>query len=310
MALPIQKNNTIGFMSKDEDVKFEIGSYEILRLIGKGGMGEVFLAFDTIHQRKVALKRFLYDPEKHARRRERFLREAQITSQLAHPAIIPIYTIVDEPFLAYYTMPFIEGKTLTEIFDMGRDLEQAGKSDFSCSVQHLSHIFLTICQAISYAHSKGVIHRDLKPANILVGVHGEVVILDWGIAETVFEETNEPNAFPGTIPYFAPELALGDPATYQTEIYSLGLIFYQMLTLRYPFHRTNLNHYRLSLAKEVLVDPAKVSPYRDIPPILSHIAQKCLALDRNERYQTVDEILHDLEIYLRVSASPRTMTSC
>lgn len=306
---------------EEKQIRFSIGPYQILDSIGKGGMGEVFLAYDTLCGRKIALKRIRPDLVSYKQLHNRFLREARLTSQLTHPAIIPIYTIQNENDLVYYTMPFVQGDTLKKILKTARQQSQQGlKSDhLGGSIPALVRIFLSVCQAVAYAHAKGVLHRDLKPDNVIVGPYGEVLILDWGLAklstvhavdekltETVYPP-EEIYAHPqltrigkvvGTIAYMAPEIALGEPATYQTDIYSLGVVLYQILTLRHPYHRRNLQEFRQNVSKEVLYHPSEVAPYRDVPPILARITLKCLTPSPEERYKTVDELIHDIENYI------------
>lgn len=303
-----------------EQIQFTVGPYHILEVIGKGGMGEVFLAYDTTCGRKIALKRIRPDLITHKPLHQRFLKEARITSQLTHPAIIPIYTIQDEAGLVYYTMPYVEGKTLKEILTDARHREKHGlKQDHLSSIPALVRTYFSVCQAIAYAHSKGVIHRDIKPTNVIVGRYGEVLILDWGLAKLTTspstpqedeEETEEQKVadnlqditrigrIVGTVAYLAPERALGHPASVQTDVYALGVVLYQILTLHHPFHRQTLRDFRENIDKEVLYDPAEVAPYRDVPPALSRVVLKCLTPSIEERYSTVDELIHDLESYL------------
>lgn len=316
-----------GHIPQQDPIQFSIGPYQILRAIGKGGMGEVFLAYDTTCGRRIALKRIRADLVEHRQMHRRFLKEARITSQLTHPAIIPIYTIHDEAELVYYTMPYVEGGTLKQILNNARQKEKLGqKMDHEESIPSLIHIFLSICQAVGYAHAKGVLHRDLKPENIIVGKYGEVLILDWGLAKLIpqaaaaassvgseIEEEEElATAFEshplhslthlgkvvGTLSYMAPERALGQEATFQTDIYALGVILYQILTLRYPFHRKTLKEFKQKVHLERLYDPTVIAPYRDVPELLSKIVLKSLSINRNKRYQTVDELLHALKSYI------------
>lgn len=311
-----------GHVPQAENIQFSVGPYQIINSIGKGGMGEVFLAYDTTCGRRIALKRIRTDLSEHQQMHNRFLKEARITSQLTHPAIIPIYAIHEEDSLVYYTMPFVEGQTLKQIFKTASKQDKKGeKSDPSLSsIPALVRIFLSICQAIAYAHSKNVLHRDIKPENIIIGTYGEVLILDWGLAKMISQEKNlseeaefsieeEEKSHPlhqlthigrvvGTVSYMAPERALGHPANFQTDIYSLGVILYQILTLRFPFQRGTLKEFRQSLEKEVLYDPIEVAPYRDVPPMLSSITLKCLTTDLEQRYKSVQELIHDLENYI------------
>lgn len=294
--------------------------YRLLKSIGKGGMGEVFLAFDTECGRQIALKKIRSDLLEHPQIRHRFLKEAHITCQLTHPSIIPIYSIQEAQVSAYYTMPFVEGETLKQILRKTRQQEKKGEilDHIGGSIPALMRIFMSICQAVAYAHSKGVLHRDLKPENIIIGKYGEVLILDWGLAKYIeAPQRDEEENFPspsisspennsithlgkvvGTIAYMAPERALGQPATIQTDIYSLGVILYHLLTLRAPFKRGTLAEFRKTMAKEEWNDPVLVAPYRDIPQILSRVAENCLQVNLEQRYSSVDQLIRDLENYL------------
>lgn len=310
-----------GHVPEQNHIQFTVGSYQVINSIGKGGMGEVFLAYDLNCGRRIALKRIRSDLQEHKQMHNRFLKEARVTSQLTHPAIIPIYAIHQEESLVYYTMPFVEGLTLRQILKDARQQEKKGiRTDLSnASIPSLVRIFLSVCQAVAYAHSKHVLHRDLKPENIIVGTFGEVMILDWGLAKVlrphvVEEELNIPidpetekhssaqlthvGRVVGTVAYMAPERALGQPANWQTDIYSLGVILYQILTLRYPFRRGTLKEFRQTLHEEVLHDPVEVAPYRDVPPMLSSIALKCLTPYLDQRYRSVQELIHDIENYI------------
>jgi len=290
-----------------------IGPYEIIQSLGKGGMGEVFLVKDPLCERKLALKKILPELSKYSIIKERFLREARFAAKLSHPCIIPIHTICLEPEI-YYTMPYVEGETLKEIFKNTLENEKLGlpPHKIGTSIPSLVRIFLSVCQATAYAYSKSILHRDLKPENIIVGKYGEVFLLDWGIAthldhmeeETDLFEVKEeehltrPGKVLGTVNFMAPERALKKAATIVSEIYALGTILYQILTLRLPFTRKNLEHFRKIMPFETLLPPEEAAPYRDIPKQLSSIAQKCLARDPKERYQSVDEVLFDLDNYI------------
>lgn len=315
-----------GHAPEANEIQFSLGPYQIIKSIGKGGMGEVLLCYDTNCGRRIALKRIREDLKEHIQLHNRFLKEAHITSQLTHPSIIPIYTIHDENELTYYTMPFVEGKTLKQILKEAREADREGKKETSTltSIPGLVRIFLSICHAVAYAHSKGVLHRDLKPENIIIGKYGEVLILDWGLAKMIRKEEpaeNVPTAdedeeiaeiptkhrlhgltklgkVVGTVSYMAPERALGQPATQQTDVYSLGVILYQILALRPPFKRGTLKEFRRKLIREKFIPPEEVAPYRDVPRILSAIVSRCLSGNLDRRYNTVDAFIRDIENYL------------
>lgn len=304
-----------GVQPNPEEVRFSVGSYQILKSLGKGGMGEVFLAYDPTCGRRIALKRIREDLSESQQLHNRFLKEARLTSQLTHPAIIPIYAIHTSDKLIYYTMPYVEGETLKQILRTTHTQEKKGQPlhPIGGSIPALVRIFMTLCQAVAYAHAEGVLHRDLKPENVMVGRYGEVMILDWGLAK-LFDTLEEPTVTSeretpqpgmtrlgkvvGTATYIAPECALGQPATVQSEVYALGVILYQLLTLHMPFGRKTMRDLRKTMEQGVFIEPAEVAPYREVPPMLSQIASKCLAFNLDERYQTVSDLIYDLELFL------------
>jgi len=299
----------------EEKYPKKIGKYELIRLVGKGGMGEIYLANDPVCEREVALKRILEKLIRYPTIKKRFLSEAKIAAQLAHPSIIPIYTLHADEDQIYYTMPYVEGDTLKQIIKVTREKEKAGDPPhpIGSSIPALIRLFLSVCQAMHYTHTKGFLHRDLKPENIIVGKFGEVMILDWGIAlpigleeeeESATIDTSSPNELTkpgkvvGTVGYMAPERALGHPASTKTDIYSLGVILYQLLTLRLPFIRPSLRDFRKQMKLERWIEPQEVAPHRDIPSQLSHIAKRCLEPNPKKRYDSVYEMIEQLENYI------------
>lgn len=283
----------------------DIEKFKIIRSLGKGGMGEVLLVEDLACQRQVALKRIREDLVKFKSIRARFLREAQIAARLTHPSIIPIFSICEEKELTYYTMPYVEGDTFKQI------LKEAKTSDQKWGISALMRIFMSVCQAIAYAHSKGILHRDIKPENIIVGKFGEVLILDWGLAiekgqkEEILEEIpghhelTRPGKIVGTLAYLAPERARNEPASEQTDLYSLGVMLYQILTLRLPFKRTDIESFQKMWSYEELLDPIEAAPYRDIPHALNQIVKKALQPTKDQRYKKVAEMILELETFIQ-----------
>lgn len=293
-----------------------IGPYTILKKIASGGMGEVFLAYDPFCKRNLALKQIRSDKLELDGLKDRFLKEVKIAAQLSHPGIIPIYQIHQTEKEVYYTMPLVEGETLKEIIKTTYFEEKEGlaKHPIGSSIPALMRIFLSICQAVAYAHSKGILHRDLKPENIIIGPYGEVLILDWGLADfannpqeeiSLPEDDKEgcnltkPGKIAGTLSYLPPERFFGAKASYTSDIYALGVILYQLLTLRAPFHRKSVKECKKYVKKETFTDPSEKAPYRDIPPQLSKIAKKCLANRPEKRYMRVEEIITDLTNYIK-----------
>lgn len=295
----------------------EIGPYSIVQSLGRGGMGEVFLAKDPSCGRQVALKRIRPELRSNKTIQSRFLREARVASVLSHPSIVPILAIQTTPPDVYYTMPFVEGETLRQILRSAREEEKEGA--IPKSIPALTRIFLQVCEAVAYTHSKGIIHRDLKPENIIVGKYGEVMILDWGIADFLDQLEKEkpthvkklpgketdltrPGKITGTLAYMAPERLTGGVSSVQTDIYALGVILYQILTLQLPFQRKTIAAFRKTVDREELIDPVEMAPYRDIPHQLSAVCHRCLAKSASDRYKSVEELIGGLKGYIEGKA--------
>lgn len=291
----------------EEQLPNQIGPYPIVKSLGKGGMGEVYLARDANCERNLALKRIRPELKDNKTIRSRFLREAKVASGLSHPAIIPIFSIQTTGSDIYYTMPYVEGETLRQIL---RTARETGKEPIGQSIFALARIFLQICEALAYTHSKGVLHRDVKPENILVGKYGEVMIIDWGIADFIGQDDplpeknwqstdlTRPGKITGTLAYMAPERLTGHASSAQTDLYALGVILYQMLTLQLPFQRKSLAAFRRQVHNEELIDPIELAPYREIPHQLSAVCCKCLAPSAKDRYKGVEELLVEIKNFI------------
>jgi len=283
--------------------------YKKEKSLGRGGMGEVFLAYDREAKRHVALKQIREDLLTNDIVKKRFLREAKIASILSHPSIVPIYDIhLKDTY--FYTMPNVEGRTLKEIIKTTKLFEPS--HPIGSSIPTLIRIFLNVCEAIAYIHSKNILHRDLKPDNIIIGKYGEVLILDWGIAKFLNEkeidedigiskedlELTRPGKVAGTISYMPPERAMGKKATISCDIYALGAILYQILTLDNPFKRKDLKTFRKTLHLEKILSPIEKAPNRDIPKKLADVCMKCLSNNEEKRYQSVEDLITDIKGYI------------
>ena len=230
--------------------------YTLARVHAEGGLGRVWLAHDTDLHREVALKEIKRDRAQNPDTRSRFLKEAQITGQLEHPNIVPVYELGRRPEdnQPFYTMRFIRGRTLREAIAGYHQRRSQGQDD-RLEFQKLLTALVAVCQAIGYAHSRGVIHRDLKPENIVLGSFGEVIVLDWGLAKLVSETGKTARSedagrvslsadagehrtigLIGTPAYMAPEQADArhDLVDERTDIYGLGAILFEILTGRPP----------------------------------------------------------------------------
>lgn len=324
---PIEKTLSlhVGDAAPPDHVLFEVDRYKVIKRISQGGMGEVLLVYDPACGRQIALKRIRNDVIYHPRIVHRFLREAKISSQLAHPTIMPIYSIHWSDKSSFYTMPYVDGQTLKQILSKTLHEQRQGKEldPLGGSIPSLIHVFLSVCQAVGYAHSRGIIHRDLKPGNVMIGKFGEVLIFDWGLAgmigdrqdlieeELEAEEDREEdpnltqcNKVMGTANYLSPEVLMRQPASIQSDIYALGVMLYEILTLYSPWERGKLRPYLQKIEEgkrdpytSLLIDPEKKAPYRDVPNVLSEIVLRCLKPDPKDRYQTIDELIEGLSRY-------------
>ncbi len=288
----------------------DVERYRTLRELGRGGMGRVQLCRDTHIGRDVAKKVILDGLRQSNERTGRFLREARVQGQLEHPSIVPVYDVgAGEDGALYFTMKCLRGMTLSKV------LRALAKGDpevvRATSRRKLLSTFSSLCQAVEYAHSRGVLHRDIKPSNIMLGDFGEVYLLDWGIAKVLESEGESldlqmdlnatmPGEIIGTLGYVAPEQARGKVAQLdaRTEVYALGCILFEILTLR-PLHE---GHDRFDLLKSTTLGcDARASvraPERDIPPELDRICVRATLLDQAERYPTVAKLREDVERFL------------
>jgi PAS domain S-box-containing protein len=283
-------------------------------LHSSGGIGEVWRAFDKVLGREVALKWLKRDQAEHLDNRARFHREAQITGQLDHPGVVPVYdySLTEDGTRCYYTMRFLRGRTLAEVIaEFHRTRGDDGM--VSGAFLQLLGYFISICNTMAFAHTRGIVHRDLKGDNVIVGKFGEVIVLDWGLAKRigVDEEVGERKDNPswqttesdrgdiiatmqgerlGTPAYMAPEQALGliDEIDERTDVYGLAAILYDILTGRPPFYGDSVIAVMDAVAREQPTPPSEVVP--GIPPELERICLRGLAKDRAQRWQAVTEL--------------------
>jgi len=277
--------------------------YSVLGKIGAGGMATVYLARDQSLLRSVALKVQHADPDGV---NGRFLEEAQVLGQLEHPNIVPLYTL---EFAAdgssFSTMRYLRGSSLHDVLRCLSTGDSAIVAEYSLT--RLMQIFLQVTQAVSYAHNQGVIHRDLKPANVMLGEHGEVQVVDWGIAKVRSEAgvhtdsqrgLTMPGQIVGTPSYMAPEQWAGAAVDERADIYALGVMLYEMLTLQRPFNGAN----PLLLCREVLTaapPPLRtVAPGRSIPLELEEACLKALAKLPEERQSQVRDLYRAVQAWL------------
>jgi serine/threonine protein kinase/tetratricopeptide (TPR) repeat protein len=260
--------------------------YQIVQLLGEGGMGAVYKATDRELNRTVALKVIRPDLARNPAIVERFKQELRLSHQVTHKNVIRIYDLGEGEGVKFITMEFIEGQDLRSLI-----LE---KKKFT--PQEAVDIAQQICRALEAAHSVGVIHRDLKPQNVIRDNNGRILVMDFGLARTIESKgMTQTGALVGTMEYMSPEQALGKELDQRSDIFALGLIFYELLSGRMPFQAESGI---ASLLKRTQERAAPVSEHdAAIPPALSSIVSKCLERDLNLRYKSVSEVLADLEVW-------------
>jgi tRNA A-37 threonylcarbamoyl transferase component Bud32 len=264
-----------------------IGKYRIVEHLGRGGMAEVYKAYQPNLDRYVAIKMmhgFLADEKEFL---NRFEREAKVVATLRHPNIVQVYDFDVDSGLYYMVMEFISGETLKSRM---QDLETQGQW---VSLDDATRIILSVGSALKYAHERGMVHRDVKPANVMITLEGQVILTDFGIAKIVSASNlTASGAMVGTPSYMAPEQGMGQPGDERSDIYSLGVMLYQLVLGRLPYDADTPLAVVLKHINEPLPLPKALKP--DIPDDLNQLILKSLAKDPHERYQKVGDMSADL----------------
>lgn len=268
--------------------------YRIESLLGVGGMGEVYLAEDTSLGRKIALKLLPTEFTRDAERLRRFEQEARSASALNHPNILTIYEIGQTDGYHYTATEFVEGKTLRELLTNTR-----------MPIGEVVNIAIQIAFALQAAHAAGIVHRDIKPENLMLRRDQVVKVLDFGLAKLTPQQVPEgevhestlirtnPGTVMGTVGYMSPEQSRGLEVDARTDVWSLGVVLYEMVTGRQPFNGPTPTDVIISIVEREPAPLASFTP--DVPMELERIAKKALKKDLNERYQTAEELLIDLK---------------
>lgn len=264
-----------------------LGPYRLLQKLGEGGMGEVHKAIDTRLDRTVALKLLAGHAAGDEESRHRFLREARAAAGLDHPNVCAVYEVGEHEGRPFLAMAFVDGPTVRD-----KIAERPLKLDEALDLA------IQAAQGLQAAHDKGIVHRDVKSANLMVNREGQLKVLDFGLAHLAGQsQLTRPGAALGTAGYMAPEVAQGKPADRRSDIWSLGVVLYEMLTGRLPFKGESE---QATLYAAVSQEHEPLTALRaGLPLELDRIAAKALAKDPNERYQHIDELLADLRAVRR-----------
>jgi eukaryotic-like serine/threonine-protein kinase len=271
-----------------------LGGFEVLGLLGAGGMGEVYRARDTRLGREVALKVLPEALSADRERLSRFEQEARAASALNHPNIVTIHEIGREAEVTFVAMELVDGKTLRELSVSG-----------PLPVKKVLNVAAQVSEGLAKAHGAGIVHRDLKPENVMVSKDGFVKILDFGLAKLIETDSGEVSAMPtmaqpetrpgtvmGTVAYMSPEQASGEPVDYRSDQFSLGSVVYEMLTGKKAFQRKTAVETMSAIIREEPEPVGKLRP--DLPLPVRWILDRCMAKDPEERYAATRDLARDL----------------
>lgn len=264
--------------------------YEIMEVIGSGGMAVVYKALCHRLNRYVAVKVLKDEFANDNEFREHFRAESQAVAMLSHPNIVSVYDFSRDYNCQYIVMELLEGITLKQY------MQKKG----ALSWKEELHFATQIAKALSHAHSKGIVHRDIKPQNIMVVKDGSIKVADFGIAHLQNESNTDAPETMGSIHYISPEQAHGDPVDARADIYSLGVVMYEMLTGRLPYEGETVEAIAIQHISQMLTLPGDIKT--DIPVQLEDITLRAMSADINSRYQSADELLGDLEAFRKSQA--------
>jgi serine/threonine-protein kinase len=273
---------------------FADGRYRLERVIGSGGMASVYLAHDAELHRPVAVKLLADTLADDAALRERFVREGRLAARLAHPNIVAVFDAGEDDGRPYIVTEYVEGETVADL------LRRRGR----LSAEETVDLALQACAGLAHAHENGLVHRDVKPHNLLVRPDGTVKIADFGIARALdSSRVTEAGTVLGTAAYLAPEQASGDEVTPAADVYSLGVVVYELLTGRTPYRFESLAELARAHAAEAVEPPRALAP--DVPPALEALVLRSLARDPADRPATAAELGAELAASTAAPTSDR-----
>ena len=271
-----------------------LGRYQITGILGKGAMGTVYRGVDPAINRPVALKTirldFVTDPEEMAELKERLHREAQAAGKLSHPNIVTIYDVGSEGHLQYIAMEYLEGRTLEDMIKK--------KTKFNYRI--IAEVIMQICSALEYAHQQGIVHRDIKPANIMILKDYRAKVMDYGIARVESSSMTKTGIAMGTPNYMSPEQLKGQAPDQRADLFSLGVVMYELLLGRRPFKGENITSLIYSILHQEPQKPSNINP--QVPLLFDRIIDRCLKKDPAERYQKASDITFDMKDFVQAFA--------
>jgi len=259
--------------------------YEIVQMLGEGGMGAVYKAWDLELDRLVALKVIRPELAVHEEILQRFKQELILARKITQKNVIRIFDLGEADGVKFITMEFIEGKDLTSL------IKEKGRLSF----EECADVIFQTCTALDAAHSEGVVHRDLKPQNIMVEKSGRIIVMDFGIARTMEQGAGmtSTGALLGTPDYMSPEQVMGEHVDSRSDLFTLGIIFYQLLVGQLPYKADTIQAAMFKRTREKSKLPAEVDP--NVPALLSDITAKCMQMDPAQRYQSALDIQRDID---------------
>lgn len=268
----------------------QFGRYKIIQLLGKGGMGTVYKGSDPVIDRAVALKTirldFALSPAEISELKERLIREAKAAGKLSHPHIVTIYDVGEEGGLHYIAMEYLSGYTLEDF------IKKKGELNYRI----VAKIIMQTCDALSYAHHHGIVHRDIKPANIMLLEDFQVKVMDFGIARLEAVSMTQSTGVLGTPYYISPEQIEGKPGDKRSDIFSLGVVMYELLTRQKPFYGENISSLMYRILNHDPLPPSCIN--EKTPLVFDRIVAKAMAKTPEERYQDAEEISKILKEFI------------